>query len=217
MQDKRNGIIHFPGKQEVEWLNGYNGFVVMAGVKRVIIMLKNAVSTEQLNQIRKLYEASFPKAEKKPFELMVAKQKEGLCEILAIEDETGNFCGLAIMILAAGLALLDYFAIEPRCQGGGLGSVTLRELRERYGSDKIVVEIERTTGPEAEAAENAQERIRRKAFYLRNGMVPMEFLVDLFGVEMEVLTFGRKLTYEEYYAIYDSVLPKHMTDKVRLA
>lgn len=189
----------------------------ITGMKREIIMIKNAVSTEQMNQIRKLYEASFPKAEKKPFEMMVAKQKEGLCEILAIEDETGNFCGLAIMILAAGLALLDYFAIEPRCQGGGLGSATLQELRERYGSDKIVVEIERTTGPEAEAAENAQERIRRKAFYIRNGMVPMEFLVDLFGVEMEVLTFGRKLTYEEYHAIYNSVLPKHMTDKVRLA
>lgn len=186
------------------------------GMKREIIMLKNAISTEQLNQIRKLYEASFPKTEKKPFGMMVEKQKEGLCEILSIEDERGNFCGLAIMILAAGLALLDYFAIEPRCQGGGLGSAALRELRERYGSDKIVVEIERTTGPEAEAAENAQDRTRRKAFYLRNGMVPMEFLVDLFGVEMEVLTFGRKLAYEEYYAIYDKVLPKQMADKVRL-
>lgn len=186
------------------------------GMKWEIIMLKKAVSTEQLNQIRNLYEASFPKEEKKPFGMMVEKQKEGLCEMLAIEDETGNFCGLAIMILAAGLALLDYFAIEPRCQRGGLGSVTLQELRQRYGSDKIVVEIERTTGPEAEAAENARDRTRRKAFYLRNGMVPMEFLVNLFGVEMEVLTFGRKLAYEEYYAIYDRVLPKHMADKVRL-
>lgn len=185
-------------------------------MRRIVIMLKNAISSEQLNQIKKLYEASFPKAERKPFEMMTEKQKEGLFEILAIEDEAGTFCGLAIMILAAGLALLDYFAIDPRRQGSGMGSVTLQELRERYGSDKVVVEIERTTGPEAEAAENARDRIRRKAFYLRNGMVPTGLLVDLFGVEMEVLTFGRELSFEEYYAVYDSVLPRSMTDKVRL-
>ena len=63
-------------------------------------MLKDAVSKEKLEQIRVLYEASFPKSEKKPFELMVEKQKEGLCEFLAIEDEAGGFCGLAIMILS---------------------------------------------------------------------------------------------------------------------
>lgn len=185
-------------------------------MRRIVIMLKNAISSEQLNQIKKLYEASFPKAERKPFEMMTEKQKEGLFEILAIEDEAGRFCGLAIMILAAGLAVLDYFAIDPRRQGSGMGSVTLQELRERYGSDKVVVEIECTTGPEAEAAENARDRIRRKAFYLRNGMVPTGLLVDLFGVEMEVLTFGRELSFEEYYAVYDSVLPRSMTDKVRL-
>ena len=179
-------------------------------------MLKDAVSKEKLEQIRVLYEASFPKSEKKPFELMVEKQKEGLCEFLAIEDEAGGFCGLAIMILSAGLALLDYFAIEPNCQGSGLGSTALHELRERYGSDKVVVEIERTTGPEARAADNARDRIRRKSFYLRNGMVPTGLLVDLFGVEMEVLTFGRKLAFAEYYCIYENVLPERMLDKVRL-
>ena len=41
-------------------------------------------------------------------------------------------------------------------------------------------------------------------------------LVELFGVEMEILTFGRKLTFEEYYSIYEAVLPKKMMDKIRL-
>ena len=47
-------------------------------------------------------------------------------------------------------------------------------------------------------------------------MTPMNFLVDLFGVEMEVLTFGRKLTYEEYYAIYRKVLPDRLLEKISL-
>ena len=47
-------------------------------------------------------------------------------------------------------------------------------------------------------------------------MVPTGLLVDLFGVEMEVLTFGRKLAFAEYYSIYENVLPERMLDKVRL-
>lgn len=179
--------------------------------------IKEANTREQLECVRKLYEESFPKSEKKPFSMILKKRAEGFFDILAIEDEKGQFCGLAIMLLSGGLALLDYLAIAPEYQGGGAGSNTLRELRERYGDEKIVVEIETTLGEAAEKAENTEERLRRKAFYLRNGMVPMDFLVELFGVKMEILTFGRTVTFEEYYGIYEAVLPKGMMDKIRLA
>ena len=178
--------------------------------------IKEANTEEKLACVRKLYEESFPKSEKKPFSMILEKREEGFFDILAIEDERGQFCGLAIMLLACDLALLDYLAIAPEYQGGGAGSSALREVRDRYGDERLVVEIETTLGEEAERAENAGERLRRKAFYLRNGMVPMDFLVELFGVEMEILTFGRKLTFEEYYSIYEAVLPKKMMDKIRL-
>lgn len=223
------------------------------------IILKNATEEIQLEDIRKLYESSFPKSEKKPFNFMRKKQKEGYFDMLAIEEEEGKFCGLAIMLLAGGWALLDYLAIDPSCQGTGLGSRTLEALQERYGKEQIVVEIESTIrdaegsmaseamenggfkdsrkaeeayGMEAFGAadgigavqaaagptgENGRERLRRKAFYLRNGMVPMDFLVDLFGVEMEVLTFGSQITFEQYHGIYAEVLPEEMAEKVRRA
>ena len=195
-------------------------------------MLRDAVERNQLENVQRLYEASFPKSEKKPFAFMLQKQKEGVFDILAIEDEQGTFCGLAIMMLSGGRALLDYLAIEPDCQGGGKGSSTLAELRERYGEERIVVEIESTAetdgtgafgepGKEGGSAGNSvsgrNERLRRKAFYLRNGMVPMDFLVELFGVEMEVLTFGSEITFEQYHAIYEEVLPKTLAGKVRIS
>lgn len=183
-------------------------------------VLTDAIERNQLENVRRLYEASFPKSEKKPFAFILQKQKEGFFDILAIEDDQGVFCGLAIMMLAGGLALLDYLAIDPACQGGGIGSRTLAELGERYGKERIVVEIESTAGDgdcaEGEPDGEGAQRLRRKAFYLRNGMVPMDYLVDLFGVEMEVLTFGRALTFEQYYAIYREVLPKQMAGKIRL-
>nr|WP_297864017.1 GNAT family N-acetyltransferase [uncultured Acetatifactor sp.] len=179
--------------------------------------IEEANTKEQLECVRKLYEESFPKSEKKPFSMILKKRAEGFFDILAIENEEGQFCGLAIMLLAGGLALLDYLAIAPEYQGGGAGSSTLRELRERYGRGSLVVEIETTLGEEAAQAENAEERLRRKRFYLRNGMKTMDFVVNLFGVEMEILTFGRTVTFEEYYGIYEAVLPKRMMDKIRLA
>lgn len=180
------------------------------------IILKDATEEKQLEDIRKLYESSFPKSEKKPFDFMRKKQKEGYFDMLAIEEEEGKFCGLAIMLLAGGWALLDYLAIDPGCQGTGLGSRTLAALQERYGKERIVVEIESTIR-DAEDSGNGQERLRRKSFYLRNGMVPMGFLVDLFGVEMEVLTFGSQITFEQYHGIYAEVLPEDMVEKVRRA
>ncbi len=177
-------------------------------------MLKNAVTDEQLNQIRTLYEESFPKSEKKSFQMML--QKRGLFEFLSIENEEGNFCGLAIMVLSGELVLLDYLAVKPECQGAGLGSIVLRELQERYGRERIVVEIETTTGLEAEKAENLRDRLRRKGFYLKNGMKPADFHVKLLGVEMEVLTFGRELTFEAYVSIYEKVFPGETGDKIWL-
>lgn len=180
------------------------------------IILKDATEEKQVEDIRKLYESSFPKSEKKPFDFMRKKQKEGYFDMLAIEEEEGKFCGLAIMLLAGGWALLDYLAIDPGCQGTGLGSRTLEALQERYGKERLVVEIESTIR-EAEGSGNGRKRLRRKAFYLRNGMVPMGFLVDLFGVEMEVLTFGSRITFEQYHGIYAKVLPEEMAEKVRRA
>ena len=177
-------------------------------------MLKHAVSEEQLRQIRTLYEASFPQSGKKPCEMMLEIKEH--FEVLSIEDEEGHFCGLAIMIISGDLVLLDYFAVEPACQGAGLGSIVLRELQERYGRERIVVEIERTAGAEAEAAENYRDRLRRKAFYLKNGMKETGLQVKLLGVEMEVLTFGRKLTFREYASIYEKVFSGGLKNKIEL-
>ena len=52
-------------------------------------MLRDATEEKQLEDIRRLYESSFPKSEKKPFEFMRKRQEEGAFHMLAIEDEAG--------------------------------------------------------------------------------------------------------------------------------
>lgn len=177
------------------------------------MQLQNAVSEIQLQKIHALYEEAFPASEKKPFEFILHKRETGNFEILEIVDDTGTFCGLAIMMLYKNLVLLDYFAISADCRGNGVGSAALKALQERYADRKFMLEIESTVG----TVDSEKEfRLRRKAFYLRNGLRPMDFCVDLFGVEMEILVYGESVNYEEYYSVLKSTVPPELIHRVRL-
>ncbi|MDO5540390.1 MAG: GNAT family N-acetyltransferase [Eubacteriales bacterium] len=164
---------------------------------------KKAETDKQLEQIQRLYFEAFPKEERKPFELIIEKQKEGITEILSLEDADGKFYGLAITILHKDIVLLDYFAVAGNRRGGGIGSAALRMMQERSRGKRFILEIENTNIQ----AENHEQRIRRKEFYLKNGMRCMEYLVELVGVEMEVLVYDSELTWAEYQDIYDTVYP----------
>lgn len=184
--------------------------------------IADAADKEQLKKVRSLYEEAFPKSEKKPFGMILRGRKKGNYEILALENEEGAFQGLAITMRYGELVLLDYFAISPECRGTGVGSGALQALQRRYAGKKFLLEIESTLGlgeggggkkavPDAEAA----LRLRRKEFYLRNGMQPMDFLVDLFGVEMEILTYGCVVTFEEYHSILEHILPMGLAARAK--
>ena len=134
-------------------------------------------------------------------------------EFLSVETVAGEFAGLAIMILHGDLALLDYLAIAPAQRGKGIGSFVLATLKERYQERRLLLEIE---DPE-EPCNNPEERIRRKGFYLRNGMKPMDYRVWLFGVKMLVLTHPSPVSYEEYHEIFDTVFSPATGKKVTKA
>lgn len=151
--------------------------------------------------LKGLYRRAFPKNEQKPFFLIDLKCRKGQMETLCIENEHGEFLGLAIAILHHDIVLIDYFAIMENKRGKGVGKEALRALFERYNGKRVMLEIERTDLP----CDNLAERIRRKNFYFSCGMGQMDYLVDLFGVDMEILTYGCQVTYPEYHAIFEEV------------
>lgn len=184
--------------------------------------IREAVTREELERVEALYQAAFPENEKKPFSLMLEGRKKGQFEILHIEEE-GRFCGLAIMMLYGNMALLDYFAIDPDCRNSGLGGRALRMLQERFAGKKFLLEIESTEGledrgelPEGISREEAEKRLRRKAFYRRLDMEAMDFRVLLFGVEMELLVYRDRVGFEEYHGMLEHILPPGYGDRVVL-
>ena len=148
-------------------------------------------------RLYKLYCEAFPSYERKPFSMIRSMQKKGKSDVWYFEKDR-KFAGLAFTINSDNVILIDYLAIAANRRGEGIGSEIITQLHEHYGDKGIFVEIESVF----DKCENKEERLRRKHFYLNNGMVSMKVMVVLFGVEMELLGINCCLTYDEYYAFY---------------
>lgn len=155
------------------------------------------------DRVKALYEEAFPPVEKKPFSLMKALYKQGKMELLAIVQD-GEFIGLAFHMLGKKAALLDYFAIAPEKRSGGYGSQAIRMLAQRFLDRKYILEIEM----EDEAADNARERRRRKAFYLRNGLKETGIFANVYHTDFELLTADGDLEFSGYLELLQEVLGK---------
>lgn len=173
--------------------------------------LIKADTNQQYRRIKNVYQSSFPKYEKKPFWLIKQKQKQGLVDIWELSDG-GEFIGLAIIMKAKDLVLLDYFAIAEDKRASGYGSKALSCLQEYYKKNRFFLEIESTHGK----AENQKQREQRKSFYLSNQMTEIGIIVDVFGTEMEVLGYECSLDFGEYKSVYEVVYGKGKSEKLRL-
>lgn len=129
------------------------------------MQLIDARDAARLKNIQALYLAAFPAAERKSFSMILKKQAEGSVDILSIEEDDGRFLGLAILAHAGDLSLLDYFAVSPESRGKGTGGAAFELLKARHANRRFFLEIEDVSVP----SDNAEQRLRRRAFYLRHG------------------------------------------------
>ncbi len=174
--------------------------------------LIEAFNQNRLNNIHDLYIEAFPAAERKSFDLLLKTRDKGHAEILSIENDHNDFLGLAITAQHNDLVLLDYFAISANQRCSGIGSKVFQLLKQRYADKRFFLEIERTDI----VADNLQQRQKRKAFYLKNGMQNVPFLVDLLGVEMEILSHNCELNFEDYFGLYHCLFGEHISQHISL-
>lgn len=145
----------------------------------------------------RLYLASFPAAERKPFSIIARMYRAGRSDVWCIcRDE--RILGLATTVNGDNLILLDYFAVDTRFRGQGIGSEALAMLQQIYAGVGLFVEIESTREP----APNHPQRLRRRDFYRRGGMEPLEVYADVFGVKMELMGSRCQLDFEGYHHFY---------------
>ena len=164
----------------------------------------------QILKIRLLYREAFPRCERKPFSIIRTMAKRGKTDLWYFEDD-GGFAGLAATINGEDKILIDYLAVSKHRRGTGVGTKMLSALIEHYRDFGVFLEIEELDP----SAENNNERIRRKNFYLRAGLTPMDTHVKLFGVDMELLGKNCHLTFDEYREFYLTNYSKFAYDNIK--
>ncbi len=151
--------------------------------------------------VKTLYMSAFPLEERKPFSVILRKQRKNLCEILVIKD--GDIpVGFFVNAVVGGAVLVDYFAVDGNARSKGYGSKALDLLKQQYIGKKIVLEIERID----ETSQDNDLKTRRKNFYIKNGFCETGMYTKLVGVDMEILSFGGTIGYDEFIKIYDKFM-----------
>ncbi|MBQ2957660.1 MAG: GNAT family N-acetyltransferase [Clostridia bacterium] len=148
-------------------------------------------------RVYRLYERSFPDSERKPFPMIVKMHLKKKTDVWYF-TLNGRFAGFASTINSDELILIDYLAVSEKLRGQGAGSKAIEALKESYPDKGLYVEIESPYEP----GEDQKERIRRKRFYERCGMKPMNVMANVFGVKMELLTWNCEVDFERYHSFY---------------
>lgn len=95
------------------------------------------------------------------------------------------------------IAYLGYFAIAPEHRCKGLGGRAINLLKDYYGDKQIVIEIESLH----EECDNIENRIRRRNFYLNNGMISTDWYLYYDDVELEIICSDKEFKKDEFEEI----------------
>lgn len=163
----------------------------------MLAIRKVTPTTENIDEIKRLYIDSFPQNERRNFDSLMT-MGDGKSEIIALYD--GDiFCGFVSLLNGNVISHIIYFAIEEELRGNGYGSESLKAIHEYQSGRRVIVDIERET----ETAPNNEQRRRRKQFYLRNGYEETEIKYNWRNEDYEILSFGGNVTEEEFDAFWE--------------
>ncbi len=162
-----------------------------------------------------LYESSFPASERKALDYMLTGEHSHAYEVLVISAPDHPVAGMVVTVTHGDLTMLDYFAISPDLRGQGLGHAVLPLIRDHVkesGGGHFFLEIE-TPPPlcvPRDPCHNAEQRVRRKAFYLSAGMAETGVRAFIYRNDMELLAFPEdagQITFEGYDALLKETFP----------
>ncbi len=144
----------------------------------------------------RLYAEAFPAEEQLPLRYLKRKARKASSDCIGVYDG-GRFVGLLNLIYHADVVLVFYFAVSGDVRGHGFGSAILDALKSESAGKRIVLYIE----PPEESSPNLDQRIRRKAFYEKNGFTGCGYRVTERGVTYDVLSCGGCVTDAELKAL----------------
>ncbi len=150
------------------------------------------VKKEELARIRALYLSAFPKEERAPYSILRRRAKRNVDWWSVYHD--GQWAGFFYILRERDMAYIFYFAIDAALRGRHIGTQAVEALLRQYEGMRVFLAIE----PVDPKAENYEQRVKRKQFYDRCGLMPLGMSVQEGEVVYELLGTGRQVAGAEY-------------------
>lgn len=147
-----------------------------------------------------LYKEAFPGFQRVPSWILRYKMRNGKAG-LSVLYEHDTWIGLIYVTEYQDIVFVQFFAISESRRSDGYGSKVMNLMRDMHSGNRIVLNIEELD----EQAENYQQRVKRKAFYEKNGFSSSGHLVKEPGERLEMLIHGGSISQEEIEAMYKSL------------
>lgn len=145
--------------------------------------------------VRDLYHRAFPSEERLPWWLLYLNSMRAGIDLTAwMEDD--EFRGFTASATVEGLHFLLFFAVADDCRGQGYGSAILQAIQKQHPAVVLNIEL---LDP---AAPNYPERLRRFAFYQKNGFHDAHYHVWEVGGKFRVLSTRLPLDVPRYKKVF---------------
>ena len=165
----------------------------------MLAMKKIGNTPEELKKAKALYYRAFPKNERRSFPELVENRFGGTEVFCFYDGET--FVGMACLLNTPTISHIIYLAVDESLRGNGYGSKALELLHQSKPGKKIMVDIEIPD----EQAENAEQRRKRKKFYLRAGYEETPVKYEWRQENYEILSCGGQISAAEYDDFWENL------------
>ncbi len=147
----------------------------------------------EYEQVKNLYRTAFPKEERMPWRMIMRMTRRRSLRSAVYYDGKA-LVGLSLCAVEEEQVFLFYLAVTTEIRNRGYGSMILTSLKEEYAGKVLFLDSERLD-PEAP---NNEQRIRRMAFYERNGIHQTGAFTHYGGVDYELLATDPDFTKEDF-------------------
>ncbi len=160
-------------------------------------MTVEPVKGKNRKKIKEIYTASFLKEDRMPFWLMLALAKTKSTDFLAFYDGD-TLCGFVYLAAVKDLAFVMFFAVDETLRSKGYGEKILEQVQSIHPDRKIIISIERCDEP----AEDREQRLRRKRFYLRNGYAETGYFLEMGNKAQEIFIKNGTFQPKEFFLFF---------------
>lgn len=153
---------------------------------------------KELLEINDLYTSSFPENERKSL-LFLLKENQSIGEIYYFYED--SFVGFACLLCSNDIYHIIYVSIIDALRDKGYGSRIVQTICKMKEGNRVIVDIEK----EDINANNNQQRIKRKQFYLKNHFEETDVKYRWHYDNYEILSYGGNITHYEFNAFFDNI------------